>query len=83
LFDLESKFDYCVEGIPIGAGDGVAKEVIEKAVWKLPRKEMLHQYMEGKMSIAEKIGLNEDCSEPRMLPWDGPKSSQVYPYNIM
>jgi hypothetical protein len=71
LFDLKSKFYSCVKGIPLDALDGDAKELIREKVWKLPRPKTLHQYKKKKMEIAEKIGLNMDCSEPRMLAWDG------------
>jgi len=55
--DLESKFDSCVKGIPHEAGNPFAEEWITKAVWKLPKKKMLHQYKKRKMEIAESIGL--------------------------
>lgn len=70
LFDLKSKFDSCVKGIPRNALDADAKELIREEVWKLPRPKTLHQYKKKKMEIAEKIGLNMDCSGPRMLAWD-------------
>uniref|UniRef100_A0ACD5WNM7 Uncharacterized protein n=1 Tax=Avena sativa TaxID=4498 RepID=A0ACD5WNM7_AVESA len=66
LFDLESKFDSCVQDIPVGAGDVVAMDKIKKAVLEAPKKKMLHEYMERKMSIAREIGLKEDSSVPRM-----------------
>jgi hypothetical protein len=72
LFDLKSKFDSCVKGIPCNALDGDAKELIREKVWKLPRPKTLHQYKKKKMEIAGKIGLNMvDCSEPRILAWNG------------
>jgi len=48
------------------AGDVVAMDKIKKAVLEAPKKKMLHEYMERKMSIAREIGLKEDSSVPRM-----------------